>query len=115
MNHIERNLRENVLFSLKNSPVVFLNGPRQAGKSTLVQRLSRDDYPAEYVTFDNATQMAAATASPEAFLANRRGATIIDEVQMVPDLFRVLKQVVDELRFEEKKKQPWAFFADRLG
>ena len=109
MNHIERNLRENVLFSLKNSPVVFLNGPRQAGKSTLVQRLSRDDYPAEYVTFDNATQMAAATASPEAFLANRRGATIIDEVQMVPDLFRVLKQVVDELRFEEKKNSHGRF------
>ena len=102
MNHIERKITENLLFSLKHSPVVFLNGPRQAGKSTLVQGLSADAYPAEYVTFDNATQMAAAFASPEAFLAGRKGPLIIDEVQMVPDLFRALKQVVDELRLTDK-------------
>jgi len=53
MKHIQRHLSENVLFSLKNHPVVFLNGPRQAGKSTLVQRLSHNDYPAEYGTFGN--------------------------------------------------------------
>jgi predicted AAA+ superfamily ATPase len=32
-----RKLTDNLLFALKNHPVVFLNGPRQAGKSTLVQ------------------------------------------------------------------------------
>lgn len=102
MKHIKRNLTENILFSLENSPVVFLNGPRQAGKSTLVQRLSQGVYPAEYVSFDSATQMAAATASPEAFLTQRDGSLIIDEVQMVPELFRSLKEVVDELRLTDK-------------
>jgi len=102
MKLIDRHLSENVLFALENHPIVFLNGPRQAGKSTLVREFSQDDYPAEYVTFDNATQMAAATAAPEAFLINRKGPVIIDEVQMVPDLFRSLKLVVDELRLSEK-------------
>lgn len=109
MNHIKRNLTANILFSLKNSPVVFLNGPRQAGKSTLVQRLSRDEYPAEYITFDNATQMAAASVSPEAFLNNRKGPVIIDEVQIVPVMFRALKQVVDELRLTDKKNSNGRF------
>lgn len=102
MEHIPRNLTANVLYALKHHPVVFLNGPRQAGKSTLVQRLSGTDFPAEYVTFDNATQMAAAAAAPEAFLGNRDGALIVDEVQMVPELFRSLKMVVDELRLADK-------------
>lgn len=102
MKHIHRNLTENILFALKHNPVVFLNGPRQSGKSTLVQKLSKTDFPAEYVTFDNATQMAAASVAPEAFLAQRNSALIIDEVQMVPELFRTLKMAVDDLRLSDK-------------
>lgn len=102
MKQIHRNLTENILFALKQHPVVFLNGPRQAGKSTLVQKLSRTDYPAEYVTFDNATQMAAASSAPETFLTHRDGALIVDEVQMVPELFRPLKLEVDDLRLTDK-------------
>jgi predicted AAA+ superfamily ATPase len=61
MNHTKRKLAKNILFSLKNNPVTFLNGPRQAGKSTLVRDLANKDYPAEYLSFDNATHMAAAS------------------------------------------------------
>jgi predicted AAA+ superfamily ATPase len=86
------------LEALEANPVVFLNGPRQAGKSTLVQHIAKKDFPAEYVTFDNATQMAAAANAPETYLKARKGALIIDEVQMVPEVFRALKIVVDELR-----------------
>ena len=102
MKHIVRKLSESVLFSLGNTPVVFLNGPRQAGKSTLVQTLAQAKFPADYISFDNATQLGAATASPENFLRQRQGATIIDEVQMVPTLFRPLKVMVDEQRIADK-------------
>ena len=98
MRYTSRKLSEKLLFSLKHSPVVFLNGPRQSGKTTLVRKLARDDYPAEYLSFDNVTHMEAAYASPEEFLARRRGPVIIDEVQMVPELFRALKVIVDEAR-----------------
>jgi predicted AAA+ superfamily ATPase len=98
-----RKLTDNLLFALKNHPVVFLNGPRQAGKSTLVQHLNKKDFPAGYVSFDNATQMAAAASSPESFLKSRKGAMIIDEVQIVPEIFRALKLVVDEIRLKDKK------------
>lgn len=103
MKYIERKLVANVLFSLKNSPVVLLNGARQTGKSTLVKKLAQSDFPAEYITFDSATQMVAATSSPETFLSSRKSAVIVDEVQMVPELFRVLKQIVDDLRFSDKE------------
>lgn len=66
-----RELSGRVLFSLENSPVVFLNGPRQSGKTTLARELARGDYPAEYVSFDNVTHMEAAYASPESFLGRR--------------------------------------------
>ncbi len=42
--------------------------------------------------------MAAAANAPESYLRERKGALIIDEVQLVPEIFRALKVVVDELR-----------------
>ena len=102
MTQTPRKLTSDVLYALGNAPVVFVNGPRQAGKTTRVQALAAKDYPADYISFDNATQMAAAAASPETFLTSRKGAVIIDEVQLVPDIFRALKIVVDDIRLNDK-------------
>lgn len=99
-----RFLEKKVLESLKTSPIVFLNGPRQSGKSTLVSYLSEEKFKATYITLDHSTQMAAATAAPHAFLtAHKR--LIIDEVQLVPELFRELKIIVDERRLSKKGDQ----------
>jgi uncharacterized protein len=103
---LPRHITSRLLDALGVSPVVFLNGIRQSGKSTLVQNL-RDsigskDNPAAYVSFDRPTQMAAAESAPERFLSFYEDTLIIDEVQMVPELFRALKVVVDELRLKDK-------------
>ena len=99
---IERKLKNNVLDALQGFPVVYVNGPRQAGKSTLVQKLAAKEWPADYVTFDEATMLGAAEANPESFLRAYENRLILDEVQMVPDLFRVLKLLSDEARLEDK-------------
>lgn len=103
MKQVNRKLAKNVVFSLKNTPVVFVNGSRQSGKSTLVQKLARREFPAHYITFDNMTQMAAATNASYEFLTSHSHPLIIDEVQMVPDLFRPLKELVDKIRRKNKK------------
>jgi predicted AAA+ superfamily ATPase len=100
---IKRNLAANVLLALGEFPVIYVNGPRQAGKSTLVQKLAQKEWPAEYVTFDEATMMGAAEANPESFLRAYENRLILDEVQMVPGLFRPLKQLADEARLENKE------------
>lgn len=99
---VKRFIAPRLLDALKVSPVVFLNGIRQSGKSTLVQSLDTSvgnkAHPADYITFDKPVQMASAAASPENFLRSFPHQVIIDEVQMVPELFRPLKIVVDDLR-----------------
>ena len=100
---IERNLRKNILHALQVFPVVYVNGPRQAGKSTLALKLAATDWPADYVTFDEATMLGAAEANPESFLRAHEGHLILDEVQMAPSLFRALKVMVDEARLESKQ------------
>lgn len=102
MNQIPRKLAPQIIKALGVSPAVFVNGARQAGKSTLVQRLAQKEFPAEYVTFDNPTQMAAASSSPYEYLVSRQLPLIIDEVQLAPEVFRALKRVIDELRLNDK-------------
>ncbi len=99
---IKRQLRQTVLDTLQRFPVVFVNGPRQAGKSTLVQSLVTKAWSADYVTFDEATMLGAAEANPESFVRAYEGHLILDEVQMVPNLFRALKMLVDEARLVDK-------------
>ncbi len=98
MKYRPRSLESRVCEALALSPVVFLNGARQAGKSTLVHHLARTRFKADYVTFDDVTAFAAAANDPEGFLRNASRPLIIDEVQLVPTLFRVLKRRIDELR-----------------
>lgn len=106
MKTLSRYITPKLLEALNVSPVVFLNGARQSGKSTLVQNLRNEigstDDPAAYVSFDRPTQMAAAASAPEGFLSAYKETLIIDEVQLVPELFRALKVVVDELRLSDK-------------
>ncbi|MGH7662796.1 MAG: ATP-binding protein [Gemmatimonadaceae bacterium] len=74
-------------------PIVVVTGPRQVGKSTLVQT-----HPAlaPYLrlTLDDASTRAEAIAEPDFFVA-RAERMIIDEVQRAPDLLLAIKAVVD--------------------
>jgi uncharacterized protein len=73
--------------ALKESRVVLLEGPRQAGKSTLVRRLSHDSFP--YITLDDSNALAAARADPIGFVRGLDRA-VMDEIQRAPELERRL-------------------------
>ena len=94
MRHITRNLVE----ALGDTPVVFLRGARQSGKSTLAQELARSSFNAGYFTLDNAATLSAAGSDPVGFIAGLPKPAIIDEVQRVPGLFLAIKEDVDANR-----------------
>ncbi len=98
---IPRRLSAAVPAALADTPAVYVAGPRQAGKSTLVMRLARKDWPADYVTFDEAGMLGAAEANPQSFLRAWDGPLVLDEAQMAPDLFRALKLLIDEARHDQ--------------
>ena len=95
---LRRNLTDRVLEALSDTPVVLLHGARQTGKSTLVQQISRSVHPATYLTFDDATTMAAAARDPLGFLDAQGGSVVLDEVQRVPDVLLAIKTLVDRER-----------------
>ena len=86
-----------VKVALADTPVVFVMGPRQCGKTTLVKSIIDDAW--EYITLDDRAQFEIARADPVGFVRNLPpGRVALDEVQRVPELFVSIKQAVDEDR-----------------
>lgn len=93
-----RHLTAQILAALQDTPVVYLQGPRQAGKSTLAQQLRAEGHDADYLTLDDATVLGAAQSDPDGFISGLPERVILDEVQRVPELFRAIKRSVDTRR-----------------
>jgi predicted AAA+ superfamily ATPase len=84
-----------VAIALTDTPVVMVIGPRQCGKTTLVQQF--DNKARDYVTLDDDTALAAARNDPTGFVRGFDRVTI-DEVQRAPELLRAIKRSVDNDR-----------------
>lgn len=93
-----RNLLGDVFTALSDTPVVLINGPRQAGKSTLTQSQEILQQKRHYLTFDQPSVLAAAQNDPEGFVAGLPEKVTLDEIQHVPELFPVIKAAVDRHR-----------------
>lgn len=90
---IERVLKTKLLELSKKYPIVTLTGPRQSGKSTLLQN-SFPDY--KYVSLEDPDVRLFATDDPRGFLATYPDKTIIDEAQRVPALFSYIQTHTDK-------------------
>lgn len=97
MDWINRTISGHLLNTLKTFPAVLITGPRQVGKSSLLQKVA-PDY--NYITFDNPLLLQQAKDDPALFLMNHEAPIILDEIQYVPELFPYLKMRIDRMRFE---------------
>ena len=86
-------LQNRVRSGLKSSPAVMLLGPRQCGKTTLARRLA-DKSTSNYFDLENPVDLAR-LSEPMTALEPLRGLIVIDEVQRHPDLFPVLRGLLD--------------------
>ncbi|MFA7673319.1 MAG: ATP-binding protein [Clostridia bacterium] len=96
MNWINRTITDHLINTIKTFPAVLITGPRQVGKSSLLQMVAKDF---EYITFDNPLYLQQAKSDPELFLINHSSKLILDEIQYIPELFTYLKIRIDEMRF----------------
>jgi uncharacterized protein len=94
---VPRLARRRLIEALEDDPVVLVHGPRQSGKSTLVRDVG-DASGRTYVTFDDDTLRASASADPVGFVRDLPARVTLDEVQRVPQLFTTLKAAVDRDR-----------------
>ncbi|NQU38667.1 MAG: ATP-binding protein [Lentisphaerae bacterium] len=77
-------------------PVTAIVGPRQCGKTTLAKVFMEGVRSALYLDLERPSDLAR-LAEPETYLGAQRGRVVcLDEIQRAPDLFQVLRTLVDE-------------------
>lgn len=99
---IKRKIEETVREVSRTFPVLLLSGPRQVGKTTLLESLIEDGR--KKVSLDNLMVRALAKEDPELFLQRYSPPVMIDEIQYAPELLPYIKILVDE------RKKPGDFW-----
>ncbi|MDR0697172.1 MAG: ATP-binding protein [Christensenellaceae bacterium] len=93
--YIKRHIETVVSDLLKEYPCMLISGPRQVGKTTLIQNL-KEDKPREYITLDDIALRSAAKSDPKIFLQDHKPPICIDEIQYAPELFPYIKIIIDK-------------------
>ncbi len=90
---IERALKSVIYKTSKFFPVVLITGPRQIGKTTLLEMCKEENR--SYVSLDDPFIRELAKSDPALFLQKYESPLIIDEIQYAPELLPYIKIALD--------------------
>ena len=107
---IKRTLGPSILDASESFKIVLLTGPRQVGKTTLLQALQKKTRA--YVTLDDLDMRLAARQDPAGFLDRLELPVLIDEAQYALDLFPYIKMAVDQ---EQQNGLFWLTGSQQFG
>lgn len=80
---------------IKENPVVALIGPRQVGKTTLARLIAKEYNEVTFFDLENPEHLAR-LYDPMLALKSLSGLIIIDEIQHKPEIFTILRVLVDQ-------------------
>jgi uncharacterized protein len=96
---ISRSISENVKEGLEIFPAVAILGPRQVGKTTLVKQLLSDlNKPTIYLDLEYFADASKLNEPDTFFLEHQDKTIILDEIQRMPELFQLLRSIIDQNR-----------------
>jgi uncharacterized protein len=94
--YYKRVLEKSIIKSLTHFPVTAILGPRQCGKTTMAKHLLTGYDNAIYLDLERPSDLQKLDDAEWFFQSNKTKLICIDEIQRKPDLFPVIRSLVDE-------------------
>lgn len=98
MNRFQRNITGYLSHLLNQFPAVAIIGARQVGKTTLAKTVAKNF---TYLDLEKASDFDRLKHDPEFFFKQTPSHIIFDEAQLLPELFPLLRSIIDENRSEK--------------
>ena len=99
---LSRIIRDFVEQEIELNPAVVLLGARQVGKTTLAKNIAKQ-IPSVYLDLESPSALARLVDSENYFYENSNKLIILDEIQRLPEIFTVLRGVIDSNRQKGKE------------
>jgi predicted AAA+ superfamily ATPase len=96
MEFIKRKLTKDISESLRHFPVVAVTGPRQCGKSTLIRYLLVSKKELVYLDLERQSDLHKLDEAEWFFQSQKEKVICLDEIQRKPEIFQLLRSLVDE-------------------
>ena len=90
--YISRHIEETVKNISKMFGAILITGPRQAGKTTLLKKITKN---IAYATLDDPIMLASAREEAGTFFKDNPPPIFVDEIQYAPNLFPYIKMIID--------------------
>ena len=112
---IKRRHKALVRRDLATFPSVVLLGPRQVGKTTLAREIANDDPDSLYLDLEDPGDTARLMNARGYLDLQRHRLVVLDEIQRMPDLFRVLRGQIDERRRDGRQSGHFLLLGSASG
>jgi predicted AAA+ superfamily ATPase len=94
--YIPRILSEPIREGLLNNPVTAVTGPRQCGKSTLVKAMLSEGFNYIYLDLERPSDLNKLEHAEWFLQSQKKSLICLDEIQRKPDLFPLIRSLVDD-------------------
>lgn len=96
MEMLRKSIREKIDFSFDVTPCVAILGPRQCGKTTEARDYAKNSNmaPQNYFDLENPLDIQR-LQDPLLILSQLTGLIVIDEIQLYPEIFQILRVLID--------------------
>ena len=96
--YLQREAAHGLARALARAPAALLLGPRQCGKSTLARQLLAQRRDAVLLDLQDRTDRARLQEPELFFEAHRQDLVCLDEIQLLPEFFSLLRAEIDRDR-----------------
>ncbi|RLD35674.1 MAG: hypothetical protein DRI74_10435 [Bacteroidetes bacterium] len=100
--NVHRYIYDEIMESLEHFPITAIIGARQVGKTTLAKQVMKHFENALYIDLEKPSDRTMLSDAEQFFKFNNGKLICLDEIQLLPEIYPLLRSLIDDEQFDIK-------------